>query len=289
MIWNISMAQIIANTPMGPIEYRLEGHGPTIMVLNGGHCSRNSRLSHEKLADQGFRLLTPSRPGYDGTPARIGRSAQAAADALASLLDTLDLQAVDVIGISAAGPTALAFARQHPQRIRRLVLESAMVLEWNDRFRRLSWIPFGPAEKVTWAIMRLMLNVAPAAIIRLLLRDLTCLDVHEVYQALSPNELDFIERMIRTSRSGRGFLNDIEHRVDQLGSITCPTLIMYSPNDRTVSPRNSRYAAAELPQAELYEVPSPTHLIWIGAAEDLVWQKRLAFLQTDMPLHPEQH
>jgi hypothetical protein len=83
------MAYQIAQTTKGPIEYRLEGSGPVVMVLPGGHCSRDTRLSHEKLASAGFTLLTPSRPGYDTTPAAVGRTAQDAADALAALLDTL--------------------------------------------------------------------------------------------------------------------------------------------------------------------------------------------------------
>src|SRR5215216_3450430 len=101
----------IAHTPNGPIEYRLEGAGPIVMVLNGGHCSRDTRLSHEKLAEEGFAVLTPSRPAYDETPSDVGKSAQAAADALAALLDTLQISTADMIGISAAGPTALAFAQ----------------------------------------------------------------------------------------------------------------------------------------------------------------------------------
>src|SRR5690242_20997469 len=103
------MTQQIARTSRGPIEYRFEGSGPTIVVLLGGHCSRETRLSHEKLTGHGFSVLTPSRPGYDSTPPEVGKSAQAAADALAALLDTLQIATVDMIGISAAGPTALAF------------------------------------------------------------------------------------------------------------------------------------------------------------------------------------
>ena len=39
------MAQMIAKTAKGPMEYRLEGRGPAVVVLNGGHCSRATRLS----------------------------------------------------------------------------------------------------------------------------------------------------------------------------------------------------------------------------------------------------
>lgn len=34
------MPQCIAKIPKGSVEYRLEGEGPTVVVLNGGHCSR---------------------------------------------------------------------------------------------------------------------------------------------------------------------------------------------------------------------------------------------------------
>src|SRR5262245_19827169 len=62
------MQPTIARTAKGPVEYRLEGSGPAVVVLNGGHCSRDSRLSHERLAGCGCYFLTPSRPGYDSTP-----------------------------------------------------------------------------------------------------------------------------------------------------------------------------------------------------------------------------
>ena len=274
------MSQNIAKTAKGPIEYRLEGSGPTIMVLNGGHCSRDTRLSHERLIEHGFSVLTPSRPGYDSTPSYVGKSAQAAADALAALLDILQIAVVDVIGISAAGPTALAFAQHHPSRTRKLILESAMTIDWDEQTKKRSRIGFGRAEKVTWAFMHLMLKLFPKMMIKALLHDLTVLDVDEVIKRMTEDELTFIKRMLQTSRSGTGFMNDIEHRVDNLAAITRPVLAMYSPNDKTVSPKNARRVASEVASCELYEVPSDTHLIWIGKSANDVWQKRLSFLRS---------
>jgi pimeloyl-ACP methyl ester carboxylesterase len=273
------MPQDIAKTMLGPIEYRLEGKGSTILVLNGGHCSRDTRLSHEQLADYGFSVLTPSRPGYDSTPSTVGKSAQAAADALAALLDTLQIKAVDVIGISAAGPTALAFVQRHPNRVRKLILESAVTTDWDEQTKRGSRLVFGRAEKVTWAFMHLMLKLFPTMMIKALLHDLTVLDVNEVVKHMTEDDLCFIKRMLQTSRSGTGFINDIEHKVDNLASITAPVLVMYSPNDRTVSPKNAQRISDEVATCELYAVPSDTHLIWIGKSANEVWQKRLSFLK----------
>jgi pimeloyl-ACP methyl ester carboxylesterase len=274
------MSQKIAQTAKGPIEYRLEGSGPTVVVLNGGHCSRETRLSHEKLAEQGFSVLTPSRPGYDSTPSEVGKSAQAAADALAALLDTLQIATVDVIGISAAGPTTLAFVQQHPNRVRKLVLESAVTTDWDEQTKRRSRTGFGRAAKVTWAVMHLMFRLFPTVIIKALLHDLTVLDVNMVMKRISSDDLVFIKRMIQTSQASTGFLHDIEHKVDNLATITKPVLVMYSPNDATVSPKNARRIANEIATCELYEVPSDTHLIWIGPSAKDVWQKRLSFLMS---------
>ena len=272
------MPQNIAQTVKGPIEYRLEGNGPTIVVLNGGHCSRETRLSHERLIEHRFSVLTPSRPGYDSTPPEVGTTAQAAADALAALLDTLQISTVDVIGISAAGPTALAFVQQHPGRTRKLVLESAVATDWDEQTKRRSRIGFGRAAKVTWAFMHWMLKFFPSMIIKALLHDLTVLDVNMVLQRMSQEDLAFVKRMLQTSQASTGFLYDIEHKVDHLAAITKPVLVMYSPNDGTVSPKNARRVADEIATCELYEVPSDTHLIWIGKYAKDVWEKRLSFL-----------
>ena len=272
------MTQKIARTSKGPIEYRFEGSGPTIVVLNGGHCSRETRLSHEKLTEQGFSVLTPSRPGYDSTPSEVGTTAQAAADAIAALLDTLQISVVDVIGISASGPTALAFVQQHPGRVRKVVLESAVATDWDDQTKRRSRIGFGRAAKVTWGFMHWMLKLFPTVIIKALLHDLTVLDVNMVMQKMSQEDLAFVKRMLQTSQASTGFLNDIEHKVDNLATISKPVLVMYSPNDATVSPKNARRLANEIATCELYEVPSDTHLIWIGNSAKDVWKKRLSFL-----------
>src|SRR5437763_16169698 len=117
----------IAQTEKGPIEYRVVGQGPAVLVLNGGHTNCNSPLGHEPFfLEQGYQLVIPSRPGYGKTPSSTGRTAEAFADALVGLLDHLHLERVIVIGISAAGPTALQLAGRHPKRVSKLILQNAV-------------------------------------------------------------------------------------------------------------------------------------------------------------------
>ena len=248
------------------------------MVLNGGHCSRASRFSHEKLAEHGFSVLTPSRPGYDATPAELGRTAHAAAATLAALLDTLHIAKADIIGISAAGPTALALAQQYPEKIRKLVLESAITDTWDEAIKRRSRLLFGRWQGITWGVTKLALRLAPMLVMRAMMQELTTLAIGPVMERMTPDDLRFMRRMIATSHSGAGFMNDIEHQVDDLKGITAPVLVMYSPYDNVVAPRHAERVAAEVATCELYEIPADTHLIWIGKFADDVWQKRLLFL-----------
>lgn len=274
------MPHQIANTAKGPIEYRLEGRGPTVLVLNGGHCSRNTRLSHERLAEHGCSVLTPSRPGYDDTPSYVGVTAPEAADALAALLDALNIPTADVIGISAAGPTALEFARRHPGKIRKLVLESAVATAWDERTKKGARLLFGRTEKITWGLARLALKLAPSAVIRIIMRELTTLDVDKVIARMSPDDLAFVRSIIEASQSGTGFLNDLDHVAGDLSAIAAPILAIYSPFDRAVPPRNALRVARETATCELFEVRADSHLIWIGEFADAVWRRRLTFLQS---------
>jgi pimeloyl-ACP methyl ester carboxylesterase len=127
--------------------------------------------------------------------------------------------------------------------------------------------------------MHLMLKLFPSVIIKVLLHDLTTLDVNVVMNRMSQADLAFVKCMLQTSRASTGFLNDIEHTVSNLATITKPVLVMYSPNDKTVSPNNARRVASQVATSELYEVPSDTHLIWIGKSAKDVWNKRLSFLR----------
>jgi hypothetical protein len=65
-----------ARTSQGPIEYRLTGSGPVVMVLKGGHSSRSTRLgrsSFHRFQDEiPVSKLSADQPNvkqYTSTPA----------------------------------------------------------------------------------------------------------------------------------------------------------------------------------------------------------------------------
>ncbi len=227
------MVQKVIRTIKGNIEYRLEGNGPVIMVLYGGHCSRNTRLPFEQLVNFGFSVLTPSRPGYDLTSIDNGKSAQEAAILLSLLLDELKINKATIIGISAAGMTAIAFAQQFPEKTEKLILESAKITNWDEDIKKKAKQLFGKSEKFTWAIVRFMLNIAPRMTLKYFLSSLSTLNPDVLMKKLTAEEKDFFVKLFKTFQSGKGFIHDIEHHIDEIDKIKAKVLIMYSPSDPT--------------------------------------------------------
>lgn len=117
----------VAETACGPVEYSVVGSGPVILHFHAGAagCDQTLALSWDLQAD-GFTVLTPSRPGYLRTPLSTGAAPEQAADAVAALLQLLELDRVVVMGTSGGGPTALQFAIRHPTIAVGLILQSAV-------------------------------------------------------------------------------------------------------------------------------------------------------------------
>src|SRR5690606_30495134 len=114
-----------------------------------------------------FKLITPSRPGYGRTPVTDASGPARTADLIAAMLETLSIPRVAVIGISAGGPSAIALAAQHPGRVDRLILISAVTHRWlspEDPLYKKGKRLFAPGiERYTWAMFRTLFGLFPKA------------------------------------------------------------------------------------------------------------------------------
>ena len=273
----------IAQMEKGPIEYRLVGQGPAVLVLNGGHTNCNSPLGHEQFfLDQGYQLVIPSRPGYGKTPSATGRTAEAFADALIGLLDHLHLELVIVLGISAAGPTALQLAGRHPERVSKVILQNAVT---GGKFpalrtRVIAYLVFNPwVERWTWAAFRSFARVAPLSALKSMMGSLSSLDPAQVVATMSQEQQQAALAFLLASRSGSGFLHDLHHRCGDLRRITAPTLIIESKYDGSMDASHASYAADHIPNAELFVSPAESHLLWFSSYNAAIEEKMRAFLQ----------
>lgn len=267
---------VIARTGRGPLEYRRTGRGPAVLVLKGGHCSRDTRLGHERLALHGFTVIEASRPGYDATPGSVACTAQDSADALVELLDALDVDRAHVVAISAAGHTGIELARRHPERVDRISFESAVALGWPVGIRRGGRVLFGPLQAAVWIAMRVGLRLAPNLALRVQLSQLSSLNAAQVVRDMTEETRQRYLTVFRSLWSGRGFV--CEHDSPSPAPIPQPTLILFGAHDPSVPPEHDARLTGLAPDHQRAEIDAESHLIWFGRAADEVWERRLAFL-----------
>lgn len=271
-------------TERGLIEYRSVGQGPAVLVLNGGHTNCHSPLGHEAFfLQQGFQLIIPSRPGYGRTPSSTGKTAEAFADALVSLLDCLQLDRVIVVGISAAGPTALQLAGRHPQRVSKVLLQNAATdgRYASGMIRLGTYVFFNPLlEGAIWAVFRGFARVAPQAALKILMGGLTCLPLDQVMAAMSPDQQQAALAFLLTSRSGAGFLHDIHHHCGDLGRVTGPVLLIASKYDGLVDASHAAYVQSHIPQTQFFLSEAESHLMWFSIHDHEIQARIRLFLQS---------
>jgi pimeloyl-ACP methyl ester carboxylesterase len=112
-------------TPYGPLEYCEWSEGQPLLLIHGvvGGCDVSP--SWRALVPPGYRIITPSRFGYLGSPLPEGASTAGQADAFACLFDALGIEQAPVLAFSAGSTSAVQLALRHPDRVSALVLAAS--------------------------------------------------------------------------------------------------------------------------------------------------------------------
>jgi pimeloyl-ACP methyl ester carboxylesterase len=110
------------DTPFGPLEYCEWGEGAPLLLVHGVVGGCDVPPSWRALVPAGYRIITPSRFGYLGSPLPEKPTTAAQADAFVSLFDALGIAKVPVLAFSAGSTSAVQLALRHPERVSALVL-----------------------------------------------------------------------------------------------------------------------------------------------------------------------
>jgi 2-succinyl-6-hydroxy-2,4-cyclohexadiene-1-carboxylate synthase len=108
-------------------EVRMRGSGVPLLLLHGFAGRGSAWAGHAAAFARRFRLVVVDLPGHgrSGIPADPTRaSVERSADDLATILRRVDAAPADVVGYSLGARIALRLAIDHPDVVRRLVLES---------------------------------------------------------------------------------------------------------------------------------------------------------------------
>jgi 2-hydroxy-6-oxonona-2,4-dienedioate hydrolase len=252
------------DTACGEIEYGEQGDGPPVLVIHGagGGYDQGLALGNALLGD-GYHLIAPSRFGYLNAPVPEDLSAEAQADIYACLLDELGIERVAVVGVSAGGPSSLAFAERYPDRTAALVLVSAM-----SHAEPRKEGAAGTQEQVRDTLLKsdlaywLFVNAAKPTL-------LETLGVSRVVQAgMTPEDHtqvdDFLTSMYPMSQRAPGMAADGEiiTALDlPLEDITAPTLVFHARDDTLVPYTHGQYSAETIPGARFITLPDGGHLL----------------------------
>ena len=275
----ISIHPQVVHTAKGPIEFDCtEGHGPVVLAVHGGFggCDQ-ARIMAEWIDPSRYHILSPSRPGYLGTPLETGRTMEQQADALAALLDILGIQRATVVGASAGGPPAYLFAVRHPKRVAGLIVIDGVsgyydMPEAADRSIRRSFSAILPRRCCEGRRLESASRAPGALPIGGPLHKKQT-EKHIEHVMADERLLAFVKAFTDSMSPDRlrkpGTENDIEQYPEYnhlpVERIRCPSLIIHGTHDADVKFYDGVYAHEHIPHAERFWIEEGSHLgFWLS-------------------------
>lgn len=272
----------VINTKFGKIEYCSIGKGIPILFVHGGHSNCNETLCHKGFDLEKFQLITPSRPGYGRTPLNNNKTPRQTAKIIVELLNYLSVDNVIVYGISAGGLTAIELASNYPDKVNKLILASAISKKWLDEqgkiYKTAQRIFNSNVERFTWGMVRFFSEIFPSMIAKSFYPQFSKNPVHK----LDRDDINELISSLKFYRSRTGFLNDIDQNInrDIVAKIKCPTLIIHSKNDNSVSLEYAKHANNMIENSEIEVLQNEWgHLFWIGNDSNDSIRKTIEFIE----------
>ncbi len=220
------------------------GTGEAVVLLHGGLVDGRDFENNLAALDQTHRVLVPDRRAH-GRSHDVGGPldlATMAADT-AAFIETLALGPVSLVGYSAGAMVAIRVAVAHPASVAKLVLISGAF----DQQGML----FGPS----------MTEPPPTALV----------DAHDQVTPHGPGHfMSVLERIVESAE------HDPPLTVDEVATITCPTLVI-SADDDLVRLEHTIELYRALPDSQLAIVPGTSHLL-LNEKTDLCTQLVRDFL-----------
>jgi pimeloyl-ACP methyl ester carboxylesterase len=232
------------------VTERGEGH-PVLLLHGGGGPLTVAPWADRLAAAEHARVLTPTHPGFAGTPrpATLDSVAGLAA-AYVALLDALDLHDVTVVGNSIGGWIAAEMTLLHSPRVSSYVLVDAVGIEVPGH-SVADFFALTPAEVAERSYYDpATYGIDPAAL------------PPQARAAMAAN------RATLAVYAGRGMGDPT--LAGRLAGATTPTLVVWGEADRIGDPDFGRAFAEAIPGAEFTLIDQAGHLPQIEAPDALI-------------------
>jgi pimeloyl-ACP methyl ester carboxylesterase len=235
-------------------------------------------------------LLSVDRPGYgrsDPVPAGRWSTVGSAADDIAAVLDSLDVEQVGVAGWSAGGRVALALAARRPDLVDRVVVVATPApddeVPWIDPEQRaqLEQLRALSAEEAHAELAKGLASLVPSDPFSDDALWLLAAEGTSDKAALrSPGVRNRLGEMLRAAfaQGATGLTADIAgYCLQPWGfepqAVEAKTLLLYGSRDPIAGPRHARWWQERLPNARLEVAPDAGHLVLLP-----MWSRALSHL-----------
>jgi pimeloyl-ACP methyl ester carboxylesterase/DNA-binding CsgD family transcriptional regulator len=265
-------------TPTGVrVAFATVGRGPALVVpaawighLEIGWQDPATRAFYAPIA--AFRnVVAYDKPGCGLSDPWPGpQSLDTDLEVLGAVTDHLELDRVDLLGLSMGAPVSVAYAARHPERVGRLILYGG----------------FADGHQVASAEVRAaMLELVRAhwGLGSDVLADIFLPDASAETRARFAQ----LQRRSTTAEVACELLAQCyELRVDDLlDRVAAPTLVLHRRDDRAIPYRLGRDLAARIPGARLVSLAGRSHWVYVGDAAAVV-REILGFLGADQAAPP---
>ncbi len=285
-----AQSRILA-TASGDVEVATSGpaDGLPVLVLHGTPGGFDQGLALGAALSEGNLVIAPSRPGYLRTPLSTGFFFADQADALAALMDGMDVLDAVVIGVGAGAVVGAELAIRHPDRVRGLVLISPptapVVSKGTDSFENTPILGAQILHQVGGDFGALLtvdrIEKDPDRVVRQILAMDTDLEdeVLPVDAVLeSPDQLSLLRALAGSinplSPREAGARNDLVHlklpQPPAFAQISCPVLVLSGAADSAREVVDASAIVAAAPDARAVSVDRAGSLVWFGAEGDFV-------------------
>jgi pimeloyl-ACP methyl ester carboxylesterase len=231
------------------LHYDTHGDGEPLLWLHGGmgHGPDWQYIFEDPPA--GYRLIAPDLRGHGrSTGASVTYSFKQSALDVFELLDHLDVDRVNVIGLSGGGITALHMATIQPARVRAMVVVSAPAAFPEQ------------ARTIQRNFSEAMLDENERALMR--------------HRHQREGQLELLYAQVRAFAEG----DDPSFTPDQLATITADTLIVFGDRDPLYPVSLAVDLRQAIPRSWLWVVPNGGHGPVFGRAALLFVETALTFL-----------
>lgn len=266
-------------TDFGSVEYAIRGEGAPVLVSHGifHGCDGGQMSVRDLLA--GRQVIAPSRFGYLGSSMPAGATTADQADAFVALLDYLEIDRIDAIGISAGATAALQLALRHPDRVSHLVILAGNLPGGATAVAQPSWAKVFYTDTTMWTLKTLM----PRVMARL----------SGVPPGFAPSPVDqrfvaeLIDSLFPVAPRSEGiafdaFVSNPDVNDYSLEKLTVPVLLIHAKDDPLASYDSAETAARRIPGSTLLSLDAGGHLT-LGQTERVRSRIDAFFAETAVP------